>query len=574
MTDTLEAAVGRYEGALRACAADPDEGPTELGVARGALLAAVGRMLRASAPGTLLVEGLRRALVAVDDARAALGPEGAAFEEGAIDAVLALVRSDDVAALPEPVRALTRNAHHLAILRVLRDAGELSNQRLAAAARLRPREGAASDSEQQMTSRRVTELRKHDLVFTVVAGRERLVRLTPNGEDLLDHIDRGHLPEADPGMEIAEIPEVRMRPMLRDAAHAPRVHWPVDDRSRFYLYVGGLYVADELLASERWSPSERVLANLVWQHPLSDWPYASDMDVYQRVVARWADDDTTARDLMHCLFRHQRDDAREALAAELHALGGRVKGPLTLLWAPAAVNAAAWARSNDSDLHEPLLRSVEASLAPFTDVPLALHLRAFSRTLSGDRAGAERLWARLRAGGPERPSGRLGDVIRRANTQLVAGATLNPAILRVEAEASRAVLDAARAANAPFDVERPRVREPGWLDAFLGWLEHDADRVEVAFARQPRLPEACAALVGVADAVTGRVDFERAHFEASLDYYMRNASWLLDLSEGRAAPGGREDSPTTAIRRARNQADGAGNIAAAHCRERRKVAAA
>jgi DNA-binding transcriptional ArsR family regulator len=577
MTDTLEAAVGRYEAALHACAADPDGEPADIGVARGELLTAVGRLLRASAPGTLLVEGLRRALLAVDDARSALGAEAAAFEEGAIDAVLALVRSDDVAALPEPVRALTRNAHHLRILRVLRDVGELSNQRLAAAARLRPRDGAATDSEQQMTSRRVTELRKHDLVFTVVAGRERLVRLTPTGEDLLDHVDRGHVPEADPGMEIAEIPEVRLRPMLRDAALAPRVHWPADDRSRFYLYVGGLYVADELLASERWSPSERVLANLLWQHPLSDWPYASDMDVYQRVVARWAEAgsaDTTSRDLMHCLFRHQRDDAREALAAELFALGGRVKGPLTLLWAPAAVNAAAWARSNDSDLHEPLLRCVEDTLASFTDVPLALHLRAFSRAISGDREGAEALWARLRAGGPERPVGRLADVIRRANTQIVACAALNPAILRVEAEASHAVLDAARAANAPFDVDHPRVREPGWLDAFLAWLEQDADRVEDAFARQPRLPEACEALVGVANAVTGRVDFERAHFEASLDYYMRNASWLLDLADGRVAPGRQEDSPTEPIRRARNQADGEGHIAAAHCRERRRVAAA
>lgn len=574
MTDTLEAAVGRYESALRACAADPEGDPTDLGVARGTLLTAVGRMLRASAPGALLVDALRRALVAVDDARAALGGEAAAFEEGAIDAVLALVRSDEVAALPDPVRALTRNAHHLRILRVLRDAGELSNQRLAAAARLRPREGAASDSEQQMTSRRVTELRKHDLVFTVVAGRERLVRLTPSGEDLLDHVDRGHIPEADPGMEIAEIPEVRMRPMLRDAALAPRVHWPVDDRSRFYLYVGGLYVADELLAADRWTPSERVLANLLWQHPLSDWPYASDMDVYQRVVARWSDTDTTARDLMHCLFRHQRDDAREALAVELYALGGRVKGPLTLLWAPAAVNAAAWARSNDSDLHEPLLRCVEDTLASFTDVPLALHLRAFSRTLSGDREGAEALWARLGAGVAERPVGRLAEVIRRANTQLVAGAALNPAILRVEAEASHAVLDAARAANAPFDVDKPRVREPGWLDAFLAWLEQDADRVEDAFARQPGLPEACSALVGVAGAVTGRVDFERAHFEASLDYYMRNASWLIDLSEGRVDTARPEDAATAPIRRARNQADGAGNIAAAHCRERRRVAAA
>ncbi|MDP2311650.1 MAG: hypothetical protein Q8P41_02000 [Pseudomonadota bacterium] len=587
MTDTLDAAVGRYEAALRACAGpgdDPAGGsdrepaghpdPTELGAARGALLAAVGRMLRAAAPGSRLVDGLRRALVAVDDARAALGPEGAAFEEGAIDALLTLVRADDIAALPEPVRALTRNAHHLRILRVLRDAGELSNQRLAAAARLRPRTGDATDSEQQMTSRRVTELRRHDLVFTVVAGRERLVRLTPAGEDLLDHVDRGHIPEADPGVEIAEIPEVRMRPMLGDAARAPQVHWPVDDRSRFYLYVGGLYVADELLATERWTPSERVLANLLWQHPLSDWPYASDMDVYQRVVARWTDIDTTARDLMHCLFRHQRDDAREALAAELHALGSRVQGPLTLLWAPAAVNAAAWARSHDSDLHEPLLRAVEARLAPIDDVPLALHLRAFARTLTGDRAGAEALWARLRAGGPERPAGRLAEVIRRANTQLVAGAALNPAILRVEAEASHAVLDAARAANAPFDVDRPRVREPGWLDAFLAWLEQDADRVEHAFVHQPGLPAACTALVGVAGEVTGRVDFERAHFEASLDYYVRNASWLLDLAGGHVDPTLHDDPATEPMRRARNQADGEGHIAAAHCRERRRVAAA
>ncbi len=570
----LEAAVRSYEGALGACAAGEPDGPTHLGAARGALLGAVARQLRDAAPGARSVDALRRALQAIDAARGGLSAEEAAFEEGAIDAALTLLRSDDVAALPEEVRAVTRNAHYLRILRVLRDAGELSNQRLAEASRLKPRAGAATDSEQQMTSRRVADLRRHDLVFTVVAGRERLVRLTPTGEDLLEHVDRGHVPEADPGPEIVEIPEARLRPMLRDAAETPRVRWPVDDRSRFYLYVGGLYVADELLSADRWSPSDRVLANLLWQHPLSDWPYASDMDVYARVVARWTDADTTARDLMHALFRHQRDEARGALAAELHQLGSRVRGPLTLLWAPAALNAAAWARWNDADLHEPLLRMMEERLAPIDGVPLALHLRAFAHTLRGDMGGAEALWSRLRAGGHERPAGRLADVIRRANTQIVGGAAVNPAILRVDAEASAVVLTAAREAHAPFDVERPRVRERAWLDAFLGWLEQDADRVEDAFARAPELPGACAALVDAAASSTARVSFERPHFEDAVRFYVENAAWLLGVASGTVSRGPIGLAEGVApIRRARNQADGAGHIAAAHCRERRAVAA-
>ena len=352
-----------------------------------------------------------------------------AYELGAISIFLEMARKLLSSVLNSSLREIARDQNKMRVLRTVDAWGPISKGDLADRLKANPAQ----------VTRWTEPLTRANLLVTVRAGKSRICSLTERARELLESITGG---------EIRGVGEVTQRPTkeewrLADATKSnhfdhPDAGWKDQDRpSGFHLFFAGLFNARDLIQQKQWNVADSLFADTLHRYPLGTTFPEVDLKFFERLSESWPSRDSLRRDLMQILLSYQHEGDRQGLARDFSRIGAHLKegSPLSLMWAPAAINVGLRFREHaqGSAIRIPnqILDRAYELLRSLVDNSASLHWQGVLYKLKGRTDKVEEAWSKIKqldspsADADKSLLGKFDVAISKWSKQLFASSVLN-----------------------------------------------------------------------------------------------------------------------------------------------------